>query len=49
MDKKELKKEGEELQNYLRIMRKHLVVPSRKGKGTYKRKFKNKKEEDRNA
>lgn len=47
MDKKEFKKEGEELQNYLRLMRKHLIVASRKGKGSYKRRFKNKKEQNK--
>ena len=42
MDKRIFKKEGEELQDYLRIMRKHSVVPSKKGKGSYKRKEKHK-------
>lgn len=40
MDKRMFKKKGEELQAYLQIMRKHLVVPSKKGKGSYKRKQK---------
>lgn len=31
MDKKAFKKTGEELQSYLQIMRKHIVVPSKKG------------------
>ena len=42
MDKKALKKTGEELQQYLQIMRKHLVVPSKKGKGSFKRNPKHK-------
>ena len=37
MDKKAFKKTGEELQQYLQIMKKHLVVPSKKGKGSFKR------------
>ena len=36
------KKTGEELQQYLQIMRKHLVVPSKKGKGSFKRNPKHK-------
>ena len=40
MDKRMFKKKGEELQEYLQIMRKHLVVPSKKGKGSYTRKKK---------
>lgn len=40
MDKRMFKKKGGELQAYLQIMRKHLVVPSKKGKGSYKRKQK---------
>lgn len=44
MDKRMFKKTGEELQEYLRIMRKHTVVPSKKGKGSYKRKAKHKKD-----
>ena len=43
MDKRMFKKTGEELQEYLRIMCKHHVVPSKKGKGSYKRKAKHKK------
>ena len=43
MDKRMFKKTGEELQEYLRIMRKHHVVPSKKGKGSYKRKAKHSK------
>ena len=42
MDKKAFKKTGEELQQYLQIMRKHLVVPSKKGKGSFKRNPKHK-------
>ena len=34
MDKRMFKKTGEELQEYLRIMCKHHVVPSKKGKGS---------------
>ena len=30
MNKKAFKKTGEELQQYLQIMRKHLIVPSKK-------------------
>lgn len=46
MDNTAYKKEGEELQNYLRLMRKHNVVPPKKGKGSFKRKPKNKKDEE---
>lgn len=46
IDKKIFKKTGEELQEYLRVMRKHNVVPARKGKGSFKRKKKNAREED---
>ena len=42
MDKRMLKKTGEELQNYLSIMKKHSVVPAKKGKGSYSRKVKHK-------
>lgn len=39
---KGIKKEGNELQEYLAFKRKHLVVKSKKGKGSYNRKeFKN--------
>jgi hypothetical protein len=38
MDKRMFKKTGEELQAYLRLMRKHGIVPSKKGKGSFKRK-----------
>ena len=40
MDKKAFKKTPEELQEYLKFARKHHVVPSKKGKGSYKRKIK---------
>ena len=42
MKKEHLKKNGEELQQYLQIMRKHLVVSSKKGKGSFKRNPKHK-------
>ena len=42
MDKRAFKKSREELQEYLQLMRKHNVVPSKKGKGSYKRKSKHK-------
>lgn len=42
MDKRMFKKTGDELQDYLRIMRKHTVVPAKKGKGSYSRKRKHK-------
>jgi stalled ribosome alternative rescue factor ArfA len=42
MNKKMFKKTGEELQEYLRIMRKHSIVPEKKGKGSYTRKNKHK-------
>ena len=37
IDKRMFKKEGEELQQYLAIMRKHGVVQNKKGKGSYNR------------
>ena len=40
MNKESYKKEGEELRQYLQIMSKHLIIPSKKGKGSYKRKAK---------
>ncbi len=43
VDKRMFKKEGEELQQYLAIMRKHSVVENKKGKGSYTRKTKHKK------
>ena len=33
-----LKMDKEELQEYLKIMRKHSIVKNKKGKGSYKRK-----------
>ena len=43
MDKRIFKKEGEELQEYLRFQRKHGIVPAKKGKGSYRRKPKHSK------
>lgn len=41
MDKRIMKKEGEELQQYLAFRRKGGKVPAKKGKGSYhRRKFK---------
>lgn len=40
VDKSIFKKTGEELQNYLMAMRRHNVVKSKKGKGSYSRKEK---------
>lgn len=37
-DKRILKKEGEELQQYLAFCRKSARVPAKKGKGSYNRK-----------
>lgn len=37
------KKSPEELQQYLRLMKQHKVVPSKKGKGSYKRKPKHRR------
>lgn len=37
VDRRMFKKEGEELQQYLAIMRKHGVVENKKGKGSYNR------------
>lgn len=44
MDKKMFKKSPEELQEYLAFKRRGYKVPSKKGKGSYKRhaKYKNK-------
>ena len=39
-------KSGEELQEFFAFRRKHSVVPSKKGKGSYKRKSKYKNYED---
>ena len=42
MDKRVLKKSGEELQQYLMFKRRGSVKPSKKGKGSYNRQaFKN--------
>lgn len=38
MDKRVMKKTGEELQMYLAFRRKAVRVPSKKGKGSYDRK-----------
>ena len=38
MDKRIMKKEGEELQQYLAFRRKGSKVPAKKGKGSYSRK-----------
>lgn len=40
MDKRMFKKTGDELQAYLNIMKKHNIVKSKKGKGSYSRKDK---------
>lgn len=37
INKSVFKKEGEELQQYLAIMRRHSVVENKKGKGPYNR------------
>lgn len=37
MNKKVFKKSKEDLQDYLNTMRKHNIVSSKKGKGSYKR------------
>ena len=42
INRKIFKKSPEELQLYLSLMRKHGVVSSKKGKGSYKRKQKHK-------
>lgn len=44
MDKRAFKKTGEELQQYLAIMRKHHIVENKKGKGSFKRHPKHKGE-----
>ena len=46
MDKRVNKKEGEELQQYLAFRRRGSAVPSKKGKGSYQRKPKHRKEFD---
>ena len=40
MDKSKYKMSKEELREYLKIMRKHLIVKNKKGKGSYSRKRK---------
>lgn len=49
MNKRIFKKSPEELQTYLMLMRRHGVVPSKKGKGSFKRKQKHAKREENNA
>lgn len=44
-DKRYLKKEGEELQDYLNFRKRGSKVENRKGKGSYKRNQKHKKKE----
>lgn len=44
--KRMFKKSPEELEEYLKIMKRHNVVKNKKGKGSYVRKKKNKREED---
>ena len=44
MSKKYLKKSGQELQDYLAFRRRGSTVRAKKGKGSYSRKIKNKKE-----
>lgn len=45
VDKRVNKKEGQELQDYLAFRRRGSKVPSKKGKGSYRRKPKNQKGE----
>ena len=44
--KRMFKKSPEELEEYLKIMRRHSVVKSKKGKGSYVRKKKHKAKEN---
>ena len=44
--KRMFKKSPEELEEYLKIMKKHNIVKSKKGKGSYVRKKKNKRQKD---
>lgn len=44
MSKEYLKKSGQELQDYLAFRRRGSTVRAKKGKGSYSRKIKNKKE-----
>ena len=46
MDKRILKKNQEELEQYLQFKRRGTVVKSKKGKGSYKRKDKHKNRSD---
>ena len=41
VDRRAFKKEGEELQQYLRLRKRGSVVENKKGKGAYKREKKN--------
>lgn len=45
MKKSDFKKNSEELQKYLMLTRRHFVIPSKKGKGSYKRKPKHRGEQ----
>lgn len=45
MDKSIFKKTGEELQSYLQFQRRATRVPAKKGKGSYTRKTKHRKQE----
>ena len=40
MDKRIFKKSKEELQEYMKFRNRHGIVPSKKGKGSFKRKLK---------
>lgn len=44
INKKMFKKTPEELQEYLKFKKRHSVVPAKKGKGSFKRKSKHKKD-----
>lgn len=46
IDKSLFKKTPEELQEYIKTMRKHGIVPARKGKGSFKRKEKYARDEE---
>ena len=48
-DRRVLKKEGEELQQYLHFRRRGSVVENKKGKGSYKRKPKHSDKENHDA
>lgn len=49
MNKEYLKKSGQELQDYLAFRRRGSTVRAKKGKGSYSRKIKNKKEWQKNV